>query len=45
MSQKFILPSKLKTLGYDPQQCGLRTRIEAGHFLTVDVISILLPGK
>ena len=40
-----LLPSKLKTLGCDPQQCGFRTRIEAGHFLPVDVISILLPGK
>jgi hypothetical protein len=39
------LPSKLKELGYEPRCCETHTRIEAGHFLPVDVISILLPGK
>jgi hypothetical protein len=39
------LASELKTLGYDPIHRETRTRIEAGKFMSVDVISILLPGN
>jgi hypothetical protein len=39
------LPAKLVELGYDPHHCETRTRIESGKFMSVDVISILLPGK
>jgi hypothetical protein len=37
--------AKLSDAGYDPRHCCTTTRISAGAFTTVDVISIMLPGK
>jgi hypothetical protein len=45
MPQNSSLPTKLLELGYDPRHCGIGTRIEAGKFLSVDVIEVSLPGK
>ena len=39
------LPAKLYDLGYDPHHHCATTRITAGAFTTVDVISIMMPGK
>ena len=39
------LTVKLSELGYQPHHCCVTTRITAGAFTTVDVISIMLPGK
>jgi hypothetical protein len=40
-----VLPSKLAELGYEPRQCGATTRIAAGTWLPVDIVSFVLPGK
>jgi len=39
------LPTKLSALGYQPHHCCATTRITAGTFTTVNVVSITLPGK
>ena len=39
------LPVRLTELGYQPHHCCVTKRITAGAFTTVDVISIMMPGK
>ena len=39
------LTAKLSEIGYNPRHCCTTTRITAGTFTTVDVISIMMPGK
>ena len=39
------LGAKLVDAGYDPIHHSTETRISAGRFVVVDVISITLPGK
>ena len=39
------LPAKLIELGYQPHHNCATTRITAGAFTPVDVISIMMPGK
>jgi hypothetical protein len=39
------LAVKLSELGYAPHHCSATTRITAGAFTPVDVISIMMPGK
>jgi hypothetical protein len=39
------LPSKLIEFGYDVKAGGVSTRIEAGAFLPVDLITFTLPVK
>jgi hypothetical protein len=39
------LPTKLRELGYQPHHHCATTRIAAGAFQTVDVVTITLPGK
>ena len=44
-AQDSPLAAKLSEAGYDVRHCCVTSRITAGAFTTVDVISILLPGK
>lgn len=44
-AQDLPLAAKLSEAGYDVRHCCVTSRITAGAFTTVDVISILLPGK
>jgi hypothetical protein len=39
------LAAKLTELGYQPHHLCAETRIKAGKFESVDVISIVMPGK
>jgi len=39
------LPAKLTDLGYAPHFHAMTTRIDAGMFKTVDVVTIMMPGK
>jgi hypothetical protein len=39
------LAAKLTDIGYDPHHCGMTKRITSNGFTSVDVISIMLPGK
>ena len=39
------IPALLATAGYDPRHVGSHLRIDAGKFLQVDEIEIILPGK
>lgn len=39
------LAAKLAEAGYAPRHCCVTTRVTAGGFTTVDVISITMPGK
>ena len=42
--KKSALPAKLAEFGYRPHHLCVTSRISAGAFETVDVVSILLPG-
>ena len=39
------LTAKLAEAGYDPRHCCTTTRITAGAFISVDVVSIMILGK
>jgi hypothetical protein len=39
------LPAELTRLGYSPHHFCAESRIRGGAFVTLDVISIMMPGK